>query len=140
MKTIKYCILLFFLSIVCIPTLAQSTNIFSVNDTTICLSPNTWPVYYEIGENKDYNTYIISKFYNKLSSKKINAGGDHIVATFIVEKDGAISNISIVKGNNKKLKRKLYKIIKGMKYWQPATYEKRPVRCLLSVSIYVSFQ
>ena len=51
-----------------------------------------------------------------------------IIATFIVEKDGSLTNIKIIESNEPSLNREVVRVIKSMPKWNPATENGIPVR------------
>ena len=51
-----------------------------------------------------------------------------IVATFIVEEDGSLTNIKIIESNEPSLNKEVVRVIKSMPKWKPATENGVPVR------------
>ena len=51
-----------------------------------------------------------------------------IIATFIVEEDGSLTNIKIIESNEPTLNREVVRVIKSMPKWKPATENGVPVR------------
>ncbi len=51
-----------------------------------------------------------------------------IVATFIVEEDGSLTNIKIIESNEPSLNREVVRAIKSMPKWKPATENGIPIR------------
>lgn len=51
-----------------------------------------------------------------------------IIATFIVEEDGSLTNIKIIESNEPSLNREVVRVIKSMPKWNPATENGVPVR------------
>lgn len=76
--------------------------------------------------------YIISK---EISEDDTVGGG--IFASFVIEKDGSISNIKVLRdfgyGSGKELER----VLKLCPNWIPGMKDGKPVRCLYSIPYYV---
>lgn len=76
--------------------------------------------------------YIIPEEINDDESSR---GG--VFVSFIIEKDGRVSNISILRdigyGSGKELER----VLKLSPNWNPAMKEGNPVRCLYSIPYYI---
>lgn len=68
-----------------------------------------------------------------------NISGDHIVVKYIIEKNGHISNIKLVKCMNYKLGKYVVRCLKKLKRWFPGRKNNKPVRCLLVFNGYLDF-
>ncbi|AWH83721.1 hypothetical protein HYN59_00695 [Flavobacterium album] len=67
-------------------------------------------------------------FYKYISDNfKPNKGGKMLV-TFVVEADGSVTEVKIVKGINAKWDKKLYKIIENSPKWEPGSQDGKPIR------------
>jgi TonB family protein len=58
-----------------------------------------------------------------------------VIATFIVEKDGSITNIKIVKSVSKELDAEAKRVIEAMPNWKPGKQSGEPVRVKYTIPI-----
>jgi TonB family protein len=58
-----------------------------------------------------------------------------VIATFIVEKDGSITNIKIVKSVSKELDAEAKRVIEAMPNWKPGKQNGEPVRVKYTIPI-----
>ena len=58
-----------------------------------------------------------------------------VVVGFIIEKDGSITNVIIVRGKDPSLDEEALRIVKLMPKWKPAMQKGKPVRCTLTMPI-----
>ncbi|RYD90898.1 MAG: hypothetical protein EOP54_23310 [Sphingobacteriales bacterium] len=56
---------------------------------------------------------------------------------FVVEKDGSLSSIIILKGINKKTDRRLINVLKKSPLWTPGSINGKPIRTMYTVPITV---
>ncbi len=80
----------------------------------------------EVGKT-EYFRQFMRKFNIKNYSDR-NKSEISIVATFVVEEDGSLTNIKIIKSNEPRLNREVIRVIKSMPKWNPATENGIPVR------------
>ena len=104
-------------------------NIYNVNDTSICYQPDTQPRCIDI--NDDYNKYIMQKMIAFIRRKYPNENIEHVVVKFIIEKNGRISNVQLIKYNNPKIGKFVVRCLRKLKHWFPAKKDDRDVRCLM---------
>lgn len=60
-----------------------------------------------------------------------------ILITFVVEKDGSIVDISVIKGINDMLNNEAIRVIKEMKHWEPGMEDGKPIRVPYTIPIFV---
>ena len=80
----------------------------------------------ETGKNEYFRQFMQTfniKNYSAKDKSEIS-----IIATFIVEKDGSLTNIKIIESNEPSLNREVVRVIKSMPKWKPATENGVPVR------------
>ena len=111
-------------------------NLCITNDTTICDMPDLQPQCMGI---EDHNKYIMQKLVVFARKTYPNISGDHIVVKYIIEKNGHISNIKLVKCMNYKLGKYVVRCLKKLKRWFPGRKNNKPVRCLLVFNGYLDF-
>jgi protein TonB len=92
------------------------------------------------GGEAAFDKYIVSNFnISKKASKKAKSGT--ILVTFIVEKDGSITDVNVT-GTNKLgygLEEEAIRIIKQMPKWKPAMQRGKPVRMSFRKPIRLTF-
>ena len=117
----------------CAVMLAQSDGVNTTsNDTVvgdddyICVYYETWPEF--PGGQQEMFKYIQENLiYPKLALKKQIQGRS--ICQFIVEKDGSISHIQVVRSSgNKSLDRAAIRVIKTMPKWTPGRLQGKIVR------------
>ena len=128
----KICLL--FVAMFCtLVMFAQSDGVNTTsNDTVvgdydyICVEYETWPEF--PGGQREMFKYIQENLiYPKLALKKQIQGRS--ICQFIVEKDGSISHIQVVRSSgNKSLDRAAIRVIKTMPKWTPGRLQGKIVR------------
>lgn len=117
----------------CAVMFAQSDGVNTTsNDTVfgaddyICVNYETWPEF--PGGQQEMFKYIQENLiYPKLALKKQIQGRS--ICQFIVEKDGSISHIRVVRSSgNKSLDRAAIRVIKTMPKWTPGRLQGKIVR------------
>jgi TonB family protein len=66
---------------------------------------------------------------------RINRISGTVFSCFVVEKDGTISEIRILKGVNEEMDNEVIRVIKLMPKWKPGIQDGEPVRVLYSMPI-----
>lgn len=64
-----------------------------------------------------------------------NGISGRVIVKFIVEKDGSISGVSVVKGVDKDLDNEAIRVVKKMPKWQPGKNGGKAVRCYFSLPV-----
>ena len=84
----------------------------------------------------DMNKYI-SDHIQYPDSEKIHSITGTVYINFIVEKDGSISNVKVLKGvaNGPRLNKEAVKVISGMPNWSPGIQDGVPVRVVFNIPI-----
>ncbi|MBC7398310.1 MAG: TonB family protein [Mucilaginibacter sp.] len=69
--------------------------------------------------------------------KNLKADGEtgRVIATFVIEKDGAVSNIEVVRSFSDKAKAEALRVIKLMPKWKPGIDKGRIVRVQFTIPI-----
>lgn len=103
-----------------------SNDTVVVDDDYICVYYETWPEF--PGGQQEMFKYIQENLiYPKLALKKQIQGRS--ICQFIVEKDGSISHIQVVRSSgNKSLDRAAIRVIKTMPKWTPGRLQGKIVR------------
>ncbi len=84
------------------------------------------------GGIKAFYEYIASNF-NSPTSK--NFEGGKIYAQFVIEKDGSVVDIKILKDLGFNTAEETYRVLNGCKKWQPGEQNGRKVRCVYQLPI-----
>ena len=58
-----------------------------------------------------------------------------VVVKFIVEKDGSVSNVTVVRGVHKALDSEAFRVVRSMPAWEPGRNEGEPVRSYFNLPI-----
>ena len=79
----------------------------------------------------------LSKFLNENVSPSVLEKGLHgrVFASFVVEKDGSLSDFKIVKSLDPDLDKETLRLLKSMPYWSPGTINGEPVRVKYTVPV-----
>ena len=63
-----------------------------------------------------------------------------IYVSFVVEKDGSLSNATFSDGTEEKMKKKILKAFKKCKKWSPGIQDNKPVRVSYTLPITISIK
>lgn len=85
------------------------------------------------GGLKKFSEYIMPKIQR---SPHFQRG--KIVLTFIVEKDGSISNVKLVEGINEKFDERVREIIANSPKWIPGEQDSKPIRTSFRVPLVIN--
>ena len=87
------------------------------------------------GGNDFLQKWIATNF--ELPSDLTKSEQGKIYLSFVIEKDGSVSNIRIVKGLSDKLNEVAIKVVEKMPKWKPAINNGKPVRSRYTLPISV---
>ena len=112
------------------------------NTTNVTVDQNK--VYSEVEQAAEFPGGIISlknKFASVFDSSKIKAAGNvSTIVSFIIEKDGSISNIK-ANGNNSQFNTEAIRVIKSIKNkWAPAKMNGKVVRSRFNLPLKMNFE
>lgn len=79
--------------------------------------------------------YIASEVKYPEEAKKKGIQG-RVFVTYVVEKDGSISNVALLRGAEKTLDAEALRVIKGMPKWTPGKQKGKPVRVQFNLPIH----
>jgi protein TonB len=79
----------------------------------------------------------LSKFLNENVSPSVLEKGVHgrVLASFVVEKDGSLTNFKIIKSVDPDLDKETLRLLKSMPRWKPGTMNGEPVRVKYTVPV-----
>ncbi|RAR75375.1 energy transducer TonB [Flavobacterium aciduliphilum] len=91
------------------------------------------------GGEKNFYMYFSKNFHYPEDMIDTNLKGQ-IIASFIVEKDGSITDIKIVRGLHVSTDKEVLRVLKMMPKWLPAEQNGKKVRCsfMVPISVYAS--
>ena len=64
-----------------------------------------------------------------------NGISGRVIVKFVVEKDGSVSGVTLVRGVDKDLDREAIRVVKSMPKWQPGKNNGQPVRCYFNLPV-----
>ena len=71
---------------------------------------------------------------------KADGIGGRLFVSFIIEKDGSISEVKVVRGHNKYLEEEAVRVVKAMPRWTPGTFLGEPSRAQFNLPITFKLQ
>ncbi len=104
----------------------------STKDSTIREQPDTLPYFSK--EGIAYPEYLQTQFMKKANKDFYPF---HLIMSFVVEKDGRVSNIIIKTPKQSRYSSQLRKIINNMGKWKPGSKDGKTVRCRLYFNAYI---
>lgn len=127
----KYLIIFFVLLFSCIYTLGQDTITASVKDTVAFIS-EIQPEF--PGGEAEMRKFISTNMkYPPLAIE--NGIKGKVMVSFVVEKNGSLSNITIKKGLGYGCDEEVIRVIKAMPPWKPGEQKGKKVRVLMTLPI-----
>lgn len=105
-------------------SVGQTSN---TGDEDVFVIAEKMPVF--IGGESSKNEFIQKNFQYPAIEKEFGVQGT-VYVTFIIEKDGSISNVRCLRGikNGPALNKEAIRVVSSMPKWQPGTQNNRPVR------------
>ncbi len=90
--------------------------------------------------NSDVNSYLYKCI--ELPDIKLDSGviNTHAYVSFIIEKDGNVSNVKILRPSMPQLDSSIVKCIRGMPKWQAGMQNYKPVRVLFMFPIMIDIK
>ncbi len=80
------------------------------------------------------NNYVYSN-YNYPQQDIDNGNQGTIYVKFVIEKDGSVSNVTILKGINDRLNNEAIRVVKTLPRWEPGRNGGRPVRMYFNLPV-----
>ncbi len=119
MKYIAACVVFFCFAMIVKPVSAQDTGeeIFTVVE-----DPPVFP-----GGNQAISAYFGQNIVYPQSAMKDKVEGT-VFVTFVVEKDGSVSNVKILKGIHPDCDAEVIRVVSAMPAWTPGKQRGKPVR------------
>ena len=111
-----------------------------IQDTTVYKSPDTYPEFRygdETSTEKSFKKYFNENF--RVPAIVIDQGvSGRIYIEFVVEKEGSISQVKVLRGIENNLDKEVLEIIKKMPKWIPGTKDGKAVRTHFLLPILLS--
>lgn len=92
------------------------------------------------GGFKELIGYIGKNFKYPDEIRQLNISCSKFFISFVVEKDGSLTNIKMEKGCWKSADEELIKVIKTMPKWKPAIHQQKKVRSKFTLPINICFE
>jgi protein TonB len=128
---------LFFISLICLSSFAKAQHKrprINVKDTTVYTAVEQQP---QFGNNESaFNKYLLKNLRYTGPDPNGNSQG-RLIATFIIEKDGSVKQIKIVRPQHTSLERSMIGLLKASPKWRPAIHKGYVVRCQYSVPLFI---
>ena len=112
-----------------------SQVVFSQDQVTDSVIYDIVEEYAEFPGGGDFLKWIAKNF--ELPSDLTESEQGKIYLSFVIEKDGSISNIRITRGLSEKLNNAAIKLVQKMPNWKPAINNRKPVRSRFMLPISV---
>lgn len=113
----------------------KAFNLVIPMEQTIEEEPIIGQVYAKANPKDGLRGFYSNYAKNFNGSKFSNSKEIKMLATFIVEKDGSLTNIKIVESNEPSLNKEAIRVIESMSNWNPATENGKPVRSNFTLPI-----
>lgn len=110
-------------------------------DTTVYISPEVQPMF-KYGDCT--NTYKSCEKYFKVNFKLPDILLDNgymgrLIIEFIIEKNGAITNVKVLRGIDPVLDKTILNFIKKMPRWTPAVFNRKMVRSKFILPVHIDW-
>ena len=113
------------------------TDVFTIEQgDTIFMTAEIPPQF--PGGRAELMRFIIQNFRFPESYTDLSPAG-MIVCQFIVEKDGTITQVEVIRGQSQQLNAQVIKLIESMPKWTPGRQDGRPVRMRYTLPIRIRF-
>ena len=124
MRTIcKYILAGLMMIVMSSPAMAQDVDsITDVESKKIFGEPEMPPTF-----NGDINLWLAQNMRYPKEAVKNNIEGK-VIVSFVIEKDGSVSNIKALKSPHSSLTEEVVRLVKAMPNWNPGTMSGKPVR------------
>lgn len=111
----------------------------SVNDNKIYTTEDVdvQPAY--VGGINKFEAFLNKNYIKPIDPEDGEPISGGVIATCIIEKDGSVSNITILRHIGYGTGKELERVLKLSPKWIPATKDANPVRCLQSIRHYVLY-
>lgn len=119
------------------PNISFSQNTTGETDAPVLTVVEKMPIF-SGGENELYK-YVASSVVYPTVAKESGITGT-VIVTFIVEKDGSVTNVKILKGIGGGCDEEALRVVKAMPKWSPGKQDGKPVRVQFNLPIRFSLE
>jgi TonB family protein len=109
-----------------------NVNLSSFTDTTIYTTADSMPAY--PGGEKAWKQYLNDSMRYPQMEKEFDIDGK-VLVSFIVEKDGRVNHVLILKSVSTGLDKEALRIVRASKPWKPGMVNGQPVRVSMTTEI-----
>lgn len=107
------------------PAMAQAQDVDSITNIEskkVFGNPEMQPTF-----KGDINLWLAQNMRYPEEAEKNNIEGK-VIVSFVIEKDGSVSNIKALKSPHSSLTEEVVRLVKAMPNWNPGTMSGKPVR------------
>lgn len=105
------------------PAMAQDVDsITNIESKKVFGNPEMQPTF-----NGDINLWLAQNMRYPEEAEKNNIEGK-VIVSFVIEKDGSVSNIKALRSPHSSLTEEVVRLVKAMPNWNPGTMSGKPVR------------
>ena len=105
------------------PAMAQDVDsITNIESKKVFGNPEMQPTF-----KGDINLWLAQNMRYPEEAEKNNIEGK-VIVSFVIEKDGSVSNIKALKSPHSSLTEEVVRLVKAMPNWNPGTMSGKPVR------------
>jgi protein TonB len=136
----KHSILIFFCLFMAFSlktNISFSQNTTSDNNAPVLTIVEKMPIF-PGGEDALYKYVAASVVYPTVAKESGIAGT--VIVTFVVEKDGSVTNVKILKGIGGGCDEEAVRVVKAMPKWSPGKQDGKPVRVQFNLPIRFSLE
>lgn len=92
------------------------------------------------GGVKEFYDFVFKNFKYPQELIRTNFSCGKVLVSFIIEKDGSLTNVKVEKGCHKLYDAELIKVIATMPKWKPAIHQKKAVSSRFTLPIFICLE
>lgn len=135
----KFLITFLFLLMAVVPAMAQIKDSDAADNQSYPYQLVEVKPTFDGGDIQAFVRFVYSQFDYPEEARKEKIQG-RVIVTFIVETDGSVSNVNVIKGVHPLLDAEAKRVISDSPKWTPGAIEGKPVRVSLSVPFIFKIQ
>lgn len=103
-------------------------------DTNVYMLVKQMPVFGN--GTQDLYTFLMTNIERPVEAFEENPNLDQgVYVRFIIEKDGSISNIKVIRSSHKLLTEEAFRLVRSMPKWKPGLQNTKPVRVMYGINL-----